>query len=484
MPQGNRVWAVGIVAATLATVGAPACGAAGESIGEMSGAGTFPGSSNNCINGPDFSNCPCHAGEEKACYTGRPGTEGVGSCKAGTQKCRPAGEVTYAFGPCEDEVVPTDEQPCTVVAQPPAPVTCPGPLTKWVPINMNGAPFSAITAGTQLVWTGTEVAVFGGRRPDNGPIDNGGLYDPKTDTWRPMSMVGAPSGRLGYGAVWTGSRVAFWGGYHDTVTASRIDSAPVDEGALYDPATDTWTPIPSLSSQGMAGGPQAGTRTVAWTGTELVVFGREHRDGWFYNPTTKSWRPFGGGFGLLGPDAKLAVSAWAGTMAVVWGPPQLGGVAIGARYDDAVASWAPLAASPLSDRDGTNFVWTGSELFVHGGSVLIAGGYQYPPDGAMYDPATDTWTKLPDGGGERRMGTAVWTGCDVLELGGFNSDNTAWSTGMRYTPNTRTWTALPPLPKRLLGHYGQGVVWAGDQLVAIGSGGNSVGEVFAYRLVQ
>jgi protein-arginine deiminase len=40
------------------------------------------------------------------CYTGPPGTEGVGLCVPGSQTCLPDGS---AFGPCDGEVVPSDE---------------------------------------------------------------------------------------------------------------------------------------------------------------------------------------------------------------------------------------------------------------------------------------------------------------------------------------------------------------------------------------
>jgi hypothetical protein len=76
----------------------------------------------------------------------------------------------------------------------------------------------------------------------------------------------------------------------------------------------------------------------------------------------------------------------------------------------------------------------------------------------------------------------VWTGCDVIELGGFNNDgDTARTTGTRYRPSTQTWAALPALPIRFLGDQ-NGAVWAGDQLVVFANGGNQVGTMFMYRL--
>lgn len=49
----------------------------------------------------------CTPGEERACYDGPAGTEGVGICHAGTQTCLPEG----VFGPCIGQVLPGTEIP-------------------------------------------------------------------------------------------------------------------------------------------------------------------------------------------------------------------------------------------------------------------------------------------------------------------------------------------------------------------------------------
>ncbi len=44
-----------------------------------------------------------------------------------------------------------------------------------------------------MVWTGTEMIVWGGQHSST--LDTGGRYDPSTDTWTPTSTVDAPSPR-------------------------------------------------------------------------------------------------------------------------------------------------------------------------------------------------------------------------------------------------------------------------------------------------
>jgi hypothetical protein len=48
----------------------------------------------------------CEPGETRDCYGGPSGTEGVGQCAAGIERCADDGS---GFGPCEDAVVPTPE---------------------------------------------------------------------------------------------------------------------------------------------------------------------------------------------------------------------------------------------------------------------------------------------------------------------------------------------------------------------------------------
>src|SRR5690606_29860331 len=50
--------------------------------------------------------CACVPGTIVDCYSGPPGTEGVGGCLAGEQECLPTG---LGFGPCVGEVTPVDE---------------------------------------------------------------------------------------------------------------------------------------------------------------------------------------------------------------------------------------------------------------------------------------------------------------------------------------------------------------------------------------
>ena len=98
------------------------------------------------------------------------------------------------------------------------------------------------------VWTGKEMIVWGGsaREPSAASdyFENGARYDPETDTWKPMSTIGAPKGRVSVAAVWTGTEMVLWGGVNDAQAREAGNGNRfVGTGARYNPATDTWTEI-------------------------------------------------------------------------------------------------------------------------------------------------------------------------------------------------------------------------------------------------
>jgi hypothetical protein len=92
--------------------GLSACleGAPGPCLGQsLPGAEICDGEDNDCNARIDEipGGCGCNPGEERACYTGPAGTQGVGACIEGRQTCRPDGA---GWGACVGQVRPADEQ--------------------------------------------------------------------------------------------------------------------------------------------------------------------------------------------------------------------------------------------------------------------------------------------------------------------------------------------------------------------------------------
>lgn len=95
------------------------------------------------------------------------------------------------------------------------------------------------------------------------------LLDPGTGRWRDLPKPPLAGRNLSSPPVWTGSQVAVWGG--SLITAGRTDPGSftwLTDGALLDPATGTWTTIPSgpPTAAGFAGSAWAGDRLVVWSG--------------------------------------------------------------------------------------------------------------------------------------------------------------------------------------------------------------------------
>lgn len=206
-----------------------------------------------------------------------------------------------------------------------------------------------------VVWTGDEMIVWGGRNGFGSEIvyGNGARYNPSTDTWHPVSAVGAPSARYGHTAVWTGTEMIVWGGSFR------------DDGARYNPSTDTWAP---LSASGAPSGRLG--HVAVWTGTEMIVWGAYYgstNSGGRYNPATDVWRPTDS---QCAPSGRWLVPAvWTGTRMIVWGGALVNTYfADGAAYDPMTDTWEQieLTGAP-SARGNHTAVWTGSEMVVWGG---------------------------------------------------------------------------------------------------------------------
>ncbi|MEN9674892.1 MAG: hypothetical protein RIS76_788 [Verrucomicrobiota bacterium] len=161
------------------------------------------------------------------------------------------------------------------------------------------------------VWAGDRWLVWGGMSTSGYDQSGGQLLclGGTPTAWQAMSTVGAPSGREGHAAVWTGTRLLVWGGHHF--------GTPLNDGAAYDPITDLWTPISAV------GAPSARSLPAgAWTGSEWVLVGGltasgAASGGAAYTPATDTWRT------LDNPGSPVArsgaASVWTGSEMILFG---------------------------------------------------------------------------------------------------------------------------------------------------------------------
>jgi len=302
------------------------------------------------------------------------------------------------------------------------------------------------------VWTGSEMIVFGGMSSVGTTYGDGSRYDPATETWTLLPTVGSPGARQSHVAVWTGTEMVVWGGRADT------------SGGRYNPATNSWSPT------ALAGAPQARVNaSVVWTGSQMFVWGGEGSTGLLnsggrYDPASNTWTSMA--TAPLTPRAYHS-AVWTGTEMIIWNGynVHLGELyGDGARYRPATNSWTPVATTNAPDaRCYHTAVWSGTEMIVWGGANEPA----YDQSGGRYNPVTDTWTptSLVDAPSHRRFHVAVWTGSEMIVQGGTGSFNIV--AGGRYDPASDTWTATNSVNSA---NNGQGLtaVWTGTEMIVWG----------------
>lgn len=246
------------------------------------------------------------------------------------------------------------------------------------------------------VWTGSEILYWGGVTSRNQASlggEHGRRYDPRADAWRPMSARGAPSARTYALYQWTGVELFVWGGYDSPAVGGQLTL--FDDGGLYDPVTDSWRSIPRAPDLSRAPRGRADA-LVGWTGTEVVIFGghdgnlsNRMRDGAFYDPSTGQWRLFRS----LGPEMTEVQGGWARGRLFVWGTTgshyesNLANVAF--VYDDD-SGWIRLPEAPLVAREQSRVVVYEAGMLVYGGSDSGPWPAEYLKDGAFFD--FDTWS--------------------------------------------------------------------------------------------
>ncbi len=175
------------------------------------------------------------------------------------------------------------------------------------------------------------------------------------------------------------------------------------------------------------------------------------------------------------PDRDDPVGVWTGRELLVWGGQSGPHDAVvhgdGAAYDPVRRVWRELPSAPLTPRTAAAAVWTGRELIVWGGyDPLDSGGLHVAGDGAAYDPARQAWRRLPPAPlSARADATAVWTGREVLVVGGIPAVRTdqdrGFTDGAAYDPARDTWRRLAPSPQPRGSLMAQHLVWTGTRLL-------------------
>jgi len=180
------------------------------------------------------------------------------------------------------------------------------------------------------------------------------------------------------------------------------------------------------------------------------------------------------------PPAPFAIpqgpwSVCTGRQLIVFGrtPQTNPSIDVAEAYDPSSRTWTRLSPPKGPEYTWFSVVWTGKEM-------LALGGYS-----VAYNPTTDTWRALagrwPTPGGLFPGGIVVWTGREVIAWGG-GCCGDAWSSGVAYNPTTGMARRLPRSP--LAPSQGPVGAWTGRELVLFVGGFDTMDEAHPARLAR
>ncbi len=287
-----------------------------------------------------------------------------------------------------------------------------------------------------VVWTGSEMIIWSGLGMASGFVyyGNGARYNPVSGSWIAMSSDNAPAARFRSASVWAGVKMIVWSGYLHTEADVFTDT-----GGIYDPASNSWSPMSTTNAPS-----GRGLHTAIWTGADMIVWGGVNgaNTGGKYNLAGDSWTATST---INAPAYRYYHTAVnTGTYMIIWGGND-NSVSFndGGRYLISGNSWAAVSTvnAPIARYEHTA-VWTGEKMIVWGGDVsgFTDNGGIYDPG---LDSWTETsTTNIP----EARYGhVAIWTGTEMLVWGGYGSTSNCISSGGRYNPIGNSWSAMSAL---------------------------------------
>lgn len=141
----------------------------------------------------------------------------------------------------------------------------------WTSISNTNAPTGRSNATGLVMEDDDKVIIYGGHNiTGNSDLNTGAIYDIGSDSWTAMSTNGAPAAVNGAATVWTGTRMITTGGFDSS--APGFTSA----GGMYNPYTNSWTPISAGGYDPFSPNYPGAQGNATWTGSELIMWGGYH----------------------------------------------------------------------------------------------------------------------------------------------------------------------------------------------------------------
>ncbi|MHA7287365.1 malectin domain-containing carbohydrate-binding protein [Arthrobacter sp. MDT3-44] len=291
-------------------------------------------------------------------------------------------------------------------------------------------------------------------------------------SWTPAPT--APEAIFETAATTVGGKIYRFGGFNSKFEVFRTYSS-------FDPATSTWKALGAMPSaaaeshQGitndgryiyLAGG-FAGNLDSSHTPTQAV-----NDRVWRYDPQANTWTaitrlPQPRGAGVLGYVN--------GELHYISGNPADRVTNVGDHFVYNLSTGAWRTAAPLPNpKDHMSSAEVGGKIYILGGEHGHDKYHEQQADAHVYDPATNTWSRLADlprAKSHLEAATFVSSG-QIVMAGGQIDDFQPMSQVSAFNPASNTWSMLTPLPQARQGAIVQRV---GDRLV-IALGGEQTHE--------
>lgn len=192
--------------------------------------------------------------------------------------------------------------------------------------------------------------------------------------------------RAGHSVIWTGTEMIVWGGLADEMGRT----GRFNDGAAFDPVTEEWRMIAEapLSPRWY--------HLAAWTGEEMLVIGGGTKEAAAYNPVADSWREIQDVPFVIGSDRDpYPAAVWDGDELMLWSPA----ADLMATYNPSTDEWVPVEAPPLTGSRGA-LLMGGGHTFAFGNDAgpvplqtaeLVEGSWQAVPDVDLSTDEYNVW---------------------------------------------------------------------------------------------
>jgi N-acetylneuraminic acid mutarotase len=283
---------------------------------------------------------------------------------------------------------------------------------------------SAVMDNAAIRGADGKIYSFGGTPNGNGPVAKSYVLDPASNAWSPIADL--PEARQMPQLASYGGKIYVAGGW------AGSSGAPTSHLAIYDPGSNSWSDgAASPKAYAAAGYSVLDGKLYSVGGCTASACGST--DVQVYDLASNTWSSAAA---YPQSESWLACGGISGKLYCAGGTTDAGDTKNAYMYDPAADQWSQIAALPI-DLWAMDYVNANGQLLVSGG--VTNGANTLTNQGFAYDPASNTWTALPNSNNSLYRGASA---CGFYKVGG-SSGQFAATTHAELLPGYDT-CGLPP----------------------------------------